>query len=100
MDRDAVTSAIEPLRTLLRPDGGDVEILEIDPATGAVRLRLVLDDISCADCVMPRPFLEEVAGNVMRRSLPDLGTVTVVDPRDDEPGDTGTATGARESPWQ
>jgi hypothetical protein len=47
---------ISPLREMLRADGTDAELVEADEAAGTARLRLVIDDVDCADCVMPRPF--------------------------------------------
>jgi Fe-S cluster biogenesis protein NfuA len=82
MDRDQVTGALQPLRQLLEADGGDVTLIDLAPADGSVRLRLDLREASCADCVMPRPHLEQVAFNVLRRGLPDLKSVHVEDPRD------------------
>ncbi len=85
MDDDQVVKALAPLRQLLRSDGGDMSLLDVDRAQGAVRLRLELEDASCADCVMPRAYLEQVALNVLRRSLPELLAVTVDDPREQHP---------------
>jgi len=44
---------------------------------------------------MPRPHLEQVAGNVLRRSLPDLQAVTVDDPREDEAAPAGAGQGGQ-----
>ena len=57
-------------------------LVDVDRAQGAVRLRLELEDASCADCVMPRAYLEQVALTVLRRSLPELLAVTIDDPRE------------------
>jgi len=95
MDHAQVTAALAPLRQLLQPDGGDVELVDVDGGAGAVRLRLLLRDASCAECVMPRPHLEQVAGNVLRRSLPDLQAVTVDDPREDEAAPAGAGQGGQ-----
>jgi Fe-S cluster biogenesis protein NfuA len=81
VDYDQVAVAMEPLRSLLRPDGGDLELVAVDAATGGVRLRLLLEDASCAECVMPQSHLEQVAATVLRRTLPEVQTITVDDPR-------------------
>ncbi|SEO90324.1 NifU family protein [Trujillonella endophytica] len=86
MDADRVASALAPLRTLLAGDGGDVELVAVDAGAGTVALRLLLRDAACAECVMPRPYLEQVAADVLRRALPELRAVTVEDPREGSPG--------------
>ncbi len=85
MDAERVAAAMGPLRTLLDGDGGDLELVDVD-ATGEVRLRLLLRDALCAECVMPRAHLEQVAADMLRRSLPELRAVTVEDPREHSPG--------------
>lgn len=82
LDCDEVMNALDSVRNLIRPDGGDFELAEVDDLTGAVRLRLVLRDAGCAECVMPKAHLEAVALSMMRKRLPDLDAVTVDDPRD------------------
>lgn len=76
----AVTDAMTTVRELVRADGGDV-LLEA-AAGSAVTLRLVLDGAECRECVMPRPFLEQVALDSMSSSLPTLTAVTIIDPRE------------------
>lgn len=59
-----------------------MELLGVDQDTRTVNLRLVLDGVDCHECVMPRSLLEDIAGDVMRRSVPDLARVSVDDPRE------------------
>lgn len=82
LERNEVARAVESVRNLIQPDGGDFELVEVDGLTGVVRLRLLLRDAACAECVMPRAHLEVVALNMMKKRLPDLSAVTVDDPRD------------------
>jgi hypothetical protein len=42
----------------------------------------VLETTGCAECVMPRPFLEKVALDVIRAQAPWVTAVHVDDPRD------------------
>ena len=71
---------IEEIRALVRPDGSDFELVAYDGNT--VRLSLVIDDASCAECVMPRPILEEISLGILRRTSPDLRQVVIDDPRE------------------
>lgn len=63
---------ISPVRDLIQLDGGDIEVVSEEP----LRLRLILEDAECAECVMPRGVLEEVSSKLLGRP------VTIDDPRD------------------
>ena len=76
----AVAAALDEVRGLVTPDGGDVALDAVDGTT--VRLRLVLETAHCAECVMPRPFLEQVALGVFQRNGVAAETITIDDPRE------------------
>ncbi|MCU1460058.1 MAG: NifU family protein [Acidimicrobiales bacterium] len=71
---------IEEVRALVRPDGSDFEVVGVDG--GTLRLALKVEDASCAECVMPRPVLEEMALAILRRSAPEVQRVVIDDPRE------------------
>jgi hypothetical protein len=73
---------ITPVRQMLQADGVDAELLGTDDSTGTARLRLVIDDVDCADCVMPRPFLEALALKILKPTNPTLQTIQIDDPRE------------------
>jgi|HubBroStandDraft_1064217.scaffolds.fasta_scaffold1401223_2 Fe-S cluster biogenesis protein NfuA len=85
MEQAALASAVESVRHLVQADGGDMELMGVDEGDGEVRLRLILDGVDCHECVMPRPILEDIAGNLLRRSVPDVKRVAIDDPRE-QPG--------------
>lgn len=65
---------LTPVREILQADGGDIELVSMDGDTA--NLRLIIDGAECAECVLPRPLLEDVAAKL-------LGTpVRIDDPRD------------------
>ena len=76
----AVIAALDEVRGLVSADGGDVELEGVDGAT--VRLRLVLETAHCVECVMPRPFLEQVSLGVFQRIGVPSDAVAIDDPRD------------------
>jgi Fe-S cluster biogenesis protein NfuA len=76
-----IEAAVADVRALVAADGGDVVLDGVD-ADGTVRLTLVLADAHCAECVMPRPFLERVALDVLRRTTPAVAGVAIDDPRE------------------
>lgn len=73
---------ITPVRQMLQADGVDAELIGSDDAVGTARLRLVIDDAECAECVMPRPFLEALALKLLRETNPGLTAVYIEDPRE------------------
>lgn len=73
-------SALDEVRGLVTPDGGDVELDAVDGTT--VRLRLVLETAHCVECVMPRPFLEQVALGVFQRNGVTADAIAIDDPRE------------------
>ena len=81
MDDAAIAAGLDEVRGLVTPDGGDMVLEGVDGAT--VRLRLVLETAHCVECVMPRPFLEQVSLGVFQRNGVDTTAVAIDDPRDD-----------------
>jgi len=82
MDRAAVEEAMAGLRTLVQEEGASFELVGVDTAERAVTLALDLDGVECAECVMPRQYLEALSLDVLRRTVPELQTVSVRDPRE------------------
>ena len=76
----AVAAALDEVRGLVSADGGDVQLEGLDGAT--VRLRLVLETAHCVECVMPRPFLEQVSLGVFQRNGVAADAVAIDDPRE------------------
>jgi hypothetical protein len=71
---------LDELRSLVAADGADFETVEFDGAAGTIRLRLVIPDAHCAECVMPRAALESVAASRLARH--GVQTVVIDDPRE------------------
>jgi hypothetical protein len=65
---------LSPVRDILNADGGDVELVSFE--NGTAHLRLLLESAECADCVLPKPMLEDVATKLLGVA------VTIDDPRD------------------
>lgn len=80
IDPTKAEEALAPVRELVSADGGDIVVAST--SDDAVRLSLVLDTAECAECVMPRPFLETVALDMMSPALPGLTAVVIDDPRE------------------
>lgn len=77
---EAVEAALGTVRSVLQADGADVELVAVEG--DAAHLRLVLVDANCAECVLPRGLLQDVALQMLRADLPALAAVEIDDPRE------------------
>ena len=77
---DQASAALAEARELVQADGGDLVVDSVDGVT--IRAHLVIEGAECAECVMPRQFLEQVALDIVRRELPSIGQITIDDPRE------------------
>ncbi len=66
----------------LGPDGATVTVEAWDAATGQLSLRLVLESADCAECVVPRPMLDSLLLETLRRYAPAIRGLALADPRD------------------
>lgn len=78
--RASMGIAMADLLALVEGDGATFELIDVSSA-GAVQLRLVIEDASCAECVMPAELLEATALRVLRSTQPSVSSVTIIDPR-------------------
>ena len=80
IDAATVTAGLAPVQEMIRLDGADMELVDVDGTTA--NLRLVVTDASCAECVMPRTMLEAIALQMMQPLVPGLSAVAIDDPRE------------------
>lgn len=81
MDVDAVTAAIDETGRFLRADGADLRLVNADPKTARVHLELVIDDVGCADCVLPPDALRATIVDALQRRVPGDYEIVLDDPR-------------------
>jgi hypothetical protein len=79
VDAANVRTAIASLVEGLRADGADVVVERVEPAQ--VELRLVLEDASCAECVLPAEALEPLFLDAITTAGHDVVAVSLIDPR-------------------
>jgi Fe-S cluster biogenesis protein NfuA len=77
-----IAGVIDTLQDLIRADGGDLRVDRIDRDAGTIEMSLVLEGAECIECVMPRPFLEQMALVELSEAAPDMRSVHIVDPRE------------------
>ena len=79
---EAITAAVEEMRTLLQADGADLTIKELNP--GAARLHLVVDltNGECLDCGVPPDMRRRVITEAIAKKSPGELEILIDDPRE------------------
>jgi Fe-S cluster biogenesis protein NfuA len=85
MDRDAVIAAVDEVARMLRADGADLELREANPKTARIHLALLLESVSCEECVLPPPMLFETIEQSLQRRVPGEFELVLDDPRTTTP---------------
>jgi Fe-S cluster biogenesis protein NfuA len=80
IDSDEVVAGLAPVQEMIRLDGGDIVLVDVEESTA--HLRLVVEGANCAECVLPRSLLEGVALQMMQPLVPGLTAVAIDDPRE------------------
>ena len=69
------------LTTLVEHDGGSIELAQF--TNDSMEFNLLLDSAECAECIMPKQFLEEVFLAQAQTIYDNLRSVLINDPRKD-----------------
>ncbi len=72
--REQVEKALEQTRTVLRRDGGDVELVDVSP-DGIVQVRL---KGACRGCPMATMTLKTLIERVLKKEVPGIQEVKAV----------------------
>ena len=100
MTDSAVETALEKVRELLRPDGGDIILADgaadSSEQNNALKLQLVVENSDCPECILPVDMLEPIALDIMSADLPSLASVSIIDPRVATESAAQSAVGAKE----
>lgn len=72
--KEKVQEAIDKIRPMLKADGGDVELVEVEE-DGVVKVRLVG---ACAGCPMSQMTLKNGIERVLKRDIPEVKSVESV----------------------
>ena len=84
MDATTVAAAVDELAGFLRADGADLLLRDANPKTARVHLALVLDDVSCADCILPPDELRNTISAGLERRIAGEFELVLDDPRRDQ----------------
>ncbi len=81
MDPAAVATAVDELAGFLRADGADLLLRDANPKTARVHLTLVLESVSCADCILPPDDLRDTINDALSRRIAGEFELVLDDPR-------------------
>lgn len=73
--KDQVEKALDLIRPSLQADGGNVELVDVDEATGTVKLKLVG---ACGSCPMSQMTLRMGVERVLKDQVPEVKVVEAV----------------------
>ncbi len=74
IEREQVEKALDKTRSILRNDGGDVELVDVTDE-GVVQVRL---KGACGGCPMATMTLKSLIERVLKKELPDIKAVQQV----------------------
>jgi Fe-S cluster biogenesis protein NfuA len=81
VDPERVAVAVEEVAGFLRADGGDLVLVEADPRTARIRLAVVLDGVTCDDCILPPTMLRDTIEHALARRVVGEFELVLDDPR-------------------
>jgi hypothetical protein len=78
----AIQSAVEEMQALMRADGADLVVKELN--VPAARLHLVVDlaKVECLDCIVPPDMLRRVISDAVAKKYPGELEILIDDPRE------------------
>jgi Fe-S cluster biogenesis protein NfuA len=81
VDHNAVAAAVDEVARILRADGADLSLLDANSKTARIHLALVLDGVSCDECVLPPDMLYETIEQALQRRVATEFELVLDDPR-------------------
>lgn len=81
MDDASVSAAVDDVGRVLRADGADLVLVEANPKTARVHLRLVLHSVACEECLLPPAMLRETIHDSLQRRIVGEFELVLDDPR-------------------
>lgn len=73
--KEKVEEALQMIRPALQNDGGDIELLDVDEATGVVTVRLMG---ACGGCPMSQMTLKAGVERILKEAIPEVTAVESV----------------------
>jgi Fe-S cluster biogenesis protein NfuA len=81
VNTEGVATAVDEVARILRADGADLHLIEANPKTQRIHLALVLESVSCEECVLPPAMLYETIEQSLQRRVTGEFELVLDDPR-------------------
>jgi Fe-S cluster biogenesis protein NfuA len=81
MNPSDVAEAVEDVRRMLQADGADLVLLDADPKTDRIHLRLEFEGARCAECVLAPDMLRDTIELSLQSRVAGEFELVVDDPR-------------------
>ena len=78
----AIQSAVEEMQALMRADGADLVVKELNVAAARVHLAVELANVECLDCVVPPDMLRQVIQDSIAKKYAGELEILIDDPRE------------------
>ena len=75
MDKEKVQAVIDEIRPMLQADGGDIELVDVEPDEGVVKVRLTG---ACGCCPMAQMTLQMGVQRRLQKEIPEVKEVVAV----------------------
>ncbi|MDP8263452.1 MAG: NifU family protein [Candidatus Ancaeobacter aquaticus] len=73
--KDKVEKALKTIRPALQADGGNIELVDVDEASGVVKVKLTG---ACSGCPMAQMTLKEGVEKAVKNEVPEVTSVESV----------------------
>ena len=79
---EAIQSAVAEIQALMRADGADLVVKDLN--VPAARLHLIVDlaNVECLDCIVPPDMLRRVIADAVAKKFPGELEILIDDPRE------------------
>jgi hypothetical protein len=78
----AIRSAVEEMQALMRADGADLLVKELNVPAARLQLVVELANVECLDCVVPPDMLRQVIQDAITKKFPGELEIVIDDPRE------------------
>lgn len=75
MDKERVAEVLETIRPMLQADGGDIELVDVEPDEGIVKVKLTG---ACGGCPMAQMTLQMGVQRRLQEEIPEIKEVVSV----------------------
>jgi hypothetical protein len=81
--QERLEAALANVNEMFAPDGMDLELEHVE--SGVLRVRMVFTPEACEECIVPTEMVERIVFQEVRKQVPEIERIEVIDPRPTTP---------------